>query len=187
MAEDISPEELAAALAGLTPSLAAEAVVVNDIELQKLVGNILPDISKIEKSLQKGVTVNASGLAQIFKPIVDTLTKPIFDIRKTLGGVKTTLTSGLKNIGDNIRSALQKTVDFLNTPIFDIRGSITNLFSNVKDYFSSRILTIKESLNNTFSKIGERFDRIKNAVLNPLTSFKNLVNLQTCWLLFLGL
>ena len=53
MAEDISPEELAAALAGLTPSLAAEAVVVNDIELQKLVGNILPDISKIEKSLQK--------------------------------------------------------------------------------------------------------------------------------------
>jgi hypothetical protein len=79
----------------------------------------------------------------------------------------------LKNIGDKIRSALQKTMDFLNTPIFDIRGSITNLFSNVKDYFSSRILTIKESLNNTFSKIGERFDSIKNAVLNPLTSFKN--------------
>ena len=44
MAEDISPEELADALAGLAPSLAAEAVVVNDIELQKLVGNILPDI-----------------------------------------------------------------------------------------------------------------------------------------------
>ena len=173
MAEDITPEELAEALAGLAQDARVEAMAVNDIELQRLVGNILPDISKIEKSLQKGVTINASALTQIFKPLVNTLTKPIFDIRKTLSGVKTTLTSGLKNIGDNIRSALQKTVDFLNTPIFDIRGSITNLFSNVKDYFSGRILTIKESLNNTFSKIGERFDKIKDAVLNPLTAFKN--------------
>ena len=135
MAEDITPEELAEALAGLAQDARVEAMAVNDIELQRLVGNILPDISKIEKSLQKGVTINASALTQIFKPLVNTLTKPIFDIRKTLSGVKTTLTSGLKNIGDNIRSALQKTVDFLNTPIFDIRGSITNLFSNVKDYF----------------------------------------------------
>jgi hypothetical protein len=137
MAEDISSEELANALAELAPKLAEEAMVVNDPQLQKIVKSIAPNIKSIESTLKEGVAFKSTSFAAVFQPLVNVFTKPIFDIRKTLSNSITSLT-------DKITKPFKDVRNFLNKPIFNIKDTFKKAFGGVRNLFGLKTKEQKE-------------------------------------------
>tara|TARA_R100000458_G_scaffold49751_1_gene49516 strand:+ start:198 stop:1766 length:1569 start_codon:yes stop_codon:yes gene_type:complete len=137
MDEDISPEELANALAELAPKLAEEAMVVNDPQLQKIVKSIAPNIKSIESTLKEGVAFKSASFAAVFQPLVNVFTKPIFDIRKTLSNSITSLT-------DKITKPFKDVRNFLNKPIFNIKDTFKKAFGGVRNLFGFKTKEQKE-------------------------------------------
>ena len=129
MAEDITPEELANALSDLAPKLAEEALVVNDAELQNIVKKIAPNVKAIESTLKEGVSFKSASFAAVFQPLVNILTKPIFDIRK---GLK----DGLNTLTNKITQPFKDVRDFLNKPIFNIKDAFKNAFGGIRKLFT---------------------------------------------------
>ena len=150
MDEDISPEELANALSDLAPQFAEETLVVKDTELQKIVKGITPNIKGIESTLKEGIAFKASSFAAVFKPLVDILTTPIFDIRKTLS-------NSISKLTDKITQPFKDVRDFLNKPIFNVKDTFKGVFSDIRTFLNKPIFNVRETFKKAFGGVRKLF------------------------------
>jgi len=150
MDEDISPEELANALSDLAPQFAEETLVVKDTELQKIVKGITPNIKGIESTLKEGIAFKASSFAAVFQPLVNILTTPIFDIRKTLS-------NSISNLTDKITQPFKDVRNFLNKPIFNVKDTFKGVFSDIRTFLNKPIFNVKETFKKAFGGVRKLF------------------------------
>jgi hypothetical protein len=150
MDEDISPEELADALSDLAPQFAEETLVVKDTELQKIVKGITPNIKGIESTLKEGIAFKASSFAAVFKPLVNILTTPIIDIRKTLS-------NSISNLTDKITQPFKDVRNFLNKPIFNVKDTFKGVFSDIRTFLNKPIFNVRETFKKAFGGVRKLF------------------------------